>query len=300
MFYSYIDSFANPIFGANLVVSGGYGANVSGTTGTNGYYALSIKPVNIGGPFALSFAVTSSYGNYNTIQGNLTVTAPIVVPVQDVLAGVTIAGQTGTMVNHGGYTNASGNWANGSGTLYSWIPYGAYLQDSGSGSGTPGINNYDPNFIASNIVSGKSIYGLSGTAQTLNIVAGDAVASEIYSTENTYTQYVWTQYTPGFKINVPGTYRIKLQLLGPSGSAVSANAQVRVNGAPVGTTFSYYNYTTYGGSWQDCQEDITVNAGDYVTLWYQSVGNFYSPYADVGHLRLCYGVAGASGFATQQ
>ena len=123
-----------------MTISGGYGASVFGTTDVNGYYVLSIKPINIGGPFALSFAVTSAYGNYNTIQSNLTVTAPLVVPVDKVLAGITIAGQTGTMVNKGAVTIVPGK-DNKS------IPAG-YHNGSGVVSG-------DPDLIASNIVSGN-------------------------------------------------------------------------------------------------------------------------------------------------
>lgn len=83
----------------------------------------------------------------------------------------------GGMANHGGYTAAIGVYNDGAGTAYVWIPYGAYLADSGSGSGTPGINIPQPDLLAGNIVAGKNIMGTVGTAKRR--VSGNAIAANL-------------------------------------------------------------------------------------------------------------------------
>lgn len=129
-----------------------------GSTDGNGYYTISVKPTNIGGPFALSFAVTSIYGNYNTIQSNLTVTAPLVVPVANVLAGTVIAGQTGTMPAHiaGAHTLSVAWWTGGGTDVYLCPPVGYY--DGGTYT-----HWNEPNLVPGNIANGVSILGVTGT-----------------------------------------------------------------------------------------------------------------------------------------
>lgn len=67
------DVYGNAISGASITVSGGYGASASGTTDLNGYFLLSIKPTNVGGPFTLTFAVISGSGSLNTTTASITV-----------------------------------------------------------------------------------------------------------------------------------------------------------------------------------------------------------------------------------
>ncbi|AFM40457.1 Ig-like domain-containing protein [Desulfosporosinus acidiphilus SJ4] len=343
------DSYANPIFGASVNVSGGYGANVSGSTDSNGYYSLSVKPTNIGGPFALSFAVSSTQGNFNTVQGSLTVTAPITVPVDKVLAGTVIAGQTGTMPNKvgsgtvitpgptdqaipqgyyggaltdgkvkgvvvppanvltgttiagtagtmpvhigGANVNSLSWWTGGGSTVYLEPPVGYY-------DGSTWTYYTDPNLVSRNIKNGVSILGVTGTAQTLTINAGDAIASESTTVQQN-TSSNWVQYqNMGFRINTPGTYRLKFDIYGPSGGT-SAYGQVRVNGTTVGTTFKYV--CSYPPSvWETMQEDITLNAGDYVTLWFYADPYVGYPNSEVRNFSLCYGVANASSLGSWQ
>jgi len=157
------DSYANPVLGASITVSGGYGANVTNTTDSNGYYSTSVKPTNIGGPFALNFEVTSTYGNYNTIQGNLTVTAPLVVPVDKVLEGTTIAGQTGTMINRStqAYHQLTMNTVVGD---YSGDGYpSVYLQPPGGYyDGSTWVRSREPDLVPSNILGGRTVLGVAG------------------------------------------------------------------------------------------------------------------------------------------
>ncbi|AFM42951.1 hypothetical protein Desaci_4088 [Desulfosporosinus acidiphilus SJ4] len=274
---------------------------MSGTTNGNGYYNLAITPTNIGGPFSLTFAVTSSNGNFNTIQGSITVTNPIAVPVQDVLQGVTIAGQTGTMPNMStanpngmgvGRSQALTWWTGGGSTIFLKPQQGYY-----DGNDTWTYYN-DPNLAPGNIKNGVSILGVTGTAQTLTINAGDAIASESTTVQQN-TSSNWVQYqNMGFRINTPGTYRLKFDIYGPSGGT-SAYGQVRVNGTTVGTTFKYV--CSYPPSvWETMQEDITLNAGDYVTLWFYADPYVGYPNSEVRNFSLCYGVANASSLGSWQ
>lgn len=297
------DSYANPINGATVVISGGYGSSISGTTNANGYFSISIVPTNVGGPFTLSYAVTSSFGNFNTNQNTLTVTAPITVSTDKVLEGTVIAGQAGTMPNMAvrnpdglgvGRSQALGYWTGGGSTLFLKPQKGYY----------DGVNTWsyysDPNLIPENIKSGVSVFGINGTLTPLTIVAGDSVANNISTYQSSTTANSWVQYqNKGYKINVAGTYRIKFQLTGTSGTAPGAYAQIRVNGVQVGSTFQYYNYSP-PSSWANEQEDITLNIGDYVTLWFEASGGFAYPSASVENFSLCYGSSSSSSFGAWQ
>ncbi|AFM42950.1 hypothetical protein Desaci_4087 [Desulfosporosinus acidiphilus SJ4] len=171
-----------------MTVSGGFGASASGTTNSNGYYNVSIKPSNVGGPFPLSFAVTSSYGNFNTIQNSITVTTPIAVPVQDVLQGVTISGQTGTMPNMA-IANPNGMGAGRSMSLQYWTGGGSTLFLKPQTGYYDGIDTWtyytDPNLTPSNIKSGVSIFGVTGTYSGGTSTHG----SQSWTTPGTY---YWT------------------------------------------------------------------------------------------------------------
>lgn len=63
----------NPVIGANLTVSGGFGVSVLGVTDSIGYFLLAVKPTNIGDSFTLAFTVSSDYGTLYITQNTLTV-----------------------------------------------------------------------------------------------------------------------------------------------------------------------------------------------------------------------------------
>ncbi|CAM3743614.1 hypothetical protein COLU111180_06205 [Cohnella lubricantis] len=105
----------------------------------------------------------------------------------------------GTMDAHGGYTDPQGYYADGNGYLYSWIPYGAYLTDSGSGSGTPGIRNYDANFKPENIIG--SIFGLQGSAQPKRVASGTGQSP---SATRPFIRYDGATITNRYPITVNG------------------------------------------------------------------------------------------------
>lgn len=258
---AYIDGMAITVK-INVVSTGASTLNV------NGLGAKAIKDslgnaITSGGlkantPYTLRYESTSGSFIVQGKGGGGTATA------DKILSGYTATvdtGQiTGTMVNHGGYTDPSGNYADGAGILYSWIPYGAYLNDSGSGSGTPGIRNYDANFIASNIASGKSIFGVVGTYDPRILTAGDTV---IYKNSGV-TDHWGASYQVERSVkltNASGTVRVTFQLQTLNGS-YAAYGKIYVNGVARGI-----ERITTSTSAVTFVEDISINSGDTVQLY---------------------------------
>lgn len=182
------DTYGNPIVGAIVNISGGYGPTASGSTGSNGYYAISIDPTNIGGPFTLNFNITSACGNFSTSQGTLTVTSVPVVPVQDVLEGIVIDGQTGTMPNMS-TRNPNGLGTGRSSSLSVWTGEGSTVYLKPQKGYYDGIDTWtaynDPSLVPSNIKSGVSILGVTGTYSGTVATHG----SQTWTTPGTY---YWT------------------------------------------------------------------------------------------------------------
>ncbi|AFM01458.1 hypothetical protein Desde_3167 [Desulfitobacterium dehalogenans ATCC 51507] len=148
-----------------MTVSGGFGVSVSRTTNTNGYFNFLITPTVIGGPYTLQYSVNSPQGNYSTNQNSLIVTAPLIIPVDKILQGVTIAGRVGTMPNMAtsnpngigvGRSQAKEYWTGGGSTLF-LKPQRGYFD---------GVDTWtywnEPNLLPSNIKSGTSIFGVEG------------------------------------------------------------------------------------------------------------------------------------------
>lgn len=189
----------NHINGAYLTVSGGYGASVLGSTDANGFFSLALKPVNIGGPFPIK--VSAKYGAVTKIfdVGTLEVRAKIVVPADKVLEGTIIAGVTGTMPNRSGNNNALAISRSGT-TLRFRSPKGYYdgVDDT--------VQYSDPNFVASNIVSGKTIFGLTGTAPigkryATGVLANDGL--EVHDRRRySVAEYYGLNFTPKMVIMV--------------------------------------------------------------------------------------------------
>lgn len=182
------DTYGNAIAGANISISGGYGPNAAGSTGSNGYYAISIDPTNIGGPFLLYFNISSAYGNYSTSQGTITVTTVPVVPVQDVLEGVVVDGQTGTMPNMS-TRNPNGMGVGRSAALQYWTGGGPTVFLKPQKGFYDGIDTWayynEPSLVAGNIKSGVTVLGVTGTYAGASPTHG----SQSWTTPGTYS---WT------------------------------------------------------------------------------------------------------------
>lgn len=100
-------------------------------------------------------------------EGN---TIPSHVLAGDIFSTDDIIGGIGTMPNYAGTAqNSTGTANDGGGNLWLNTPTGYYTIGSS-------IKAYDANYIASNIISGKSIFGLVGTA-TIQSLGGKRWAS---------------------------------------------------------------------------------------------------------------------------
>lgn len=169
---------------------------------------------------------------------------------------------SGTMVNHPGTITANNFYADGTGWLNHFIPYGAYLQDSGSGSGTPNVRMYDANFIEANIKKDISMFGLTGTLVPIPTVfaAGDILllkdTNELGFTGNTATA------KKSATLSIGGTVRVSIDL--KRDEYVNPNVYFAVNDVQVGTAWNStqidFTYTTF-------TRDITINAGDKISLY---------------------------------
>jgi hypothetical protein len=99
------------------------------------------------------------------------------VTADKVLAGYTFSndddtGLTGTMISRAYAENAVGSWTDGLGKLSLKMPTGAYITEGGFGAGYTAPTITDANFIAANILTGVSIFGIAGTAKKVAIGTG--------------------------------------------------------------------------------------------------------------------------------
>lgn len=198
----------------------------------------------------------------------------------DVISGKTFINSTGQLVtgsitSHGTNTDCvSVNGTTQSGMLYVRIPRGAYLTNSSSGY--PAINVADSNFVASNIVSGKSIFGVSGTAKTIK---GKYVVIN-WSRDNTQMTSSWQSRTVShslgeipsfilFRIGIGSTaYVDSIKNYDSSTAASVSNTQ------PYNETFNYYI------------SNITSTSFD---VFYKYIGSTYTTTS--GTLRIDDGIA---------
>ncbi|MEK0312486.1 hypothetical protein [Cohnella sp. 56] len=130
---------------------------VSGSMPNNGTISIT--------PGASAQTIPAGYTSGGTVAG-------VSFDPYKVLAGVMIAGTTGMMPARANDQNSGIRWADGNGLLSVGFPTGAYLNDSGFGAGWASAAASDPNFVAANIRSGVSIFGVAGS-----VIAGKPYAN---------------------------------------------------------------------------------------------------------------------------
>ncbi|AIQ43830.1 hypothetical protein [Paenibacillus sp. FSL R5-0912] len=145
------------------------GTTIAGTAGTmpnNG--AVNRTPSNV------AQSIPAGYTSGGTV-------AAVTVPAANVLAGTTIAGTVGTMPNRANDQSATTIWTNGAGQLSVGFPTGAYVTNSGFGTGIASTVIANGNFIASNIRSGVDIFNVVGTMQPKLYASGSGtVLNTVY------------------------------------------------------------------------------------------------------------------------
>lgn len=96
-----LDAYGNPLVGATVTVTGGWdpGVSFTGTTNAQGYFAISLDPVVVGGPYHPTVTVTDAQGSTTTTDTDtsLTVTTntSILPPGTPMDYTVTLTGQVG-------------------------------------------------------------------------------------------------------------------------------------------------------------------------------------------------------------
>ncbi|WP_379202746.1 hypothetical protein [Paenibacillus sp. GCM10012306] len=167
--------------------AGGSGNAVAGdiragrTAATDAGDITGTLPVQTGGTVTPgATAVVKPAGIYDTAIAVEAVT----VPADKVLEDTTIAGTKGTMKNMAGSTAALTVSAT-AGQLSAMIPLGAYQTRGGQIAGAL-ITHADANFQAANIMSGKTVLGMKGTATA----DATATASDMLTGRSAYVNGV--------------------------------------------------------------------------------------------------------------
>ena len=250
-------------------------------------------------------------GNYSVNQNSLTVTAPVIVPVDKILEGVTIAGQTGTMPNMAttnpngagvGRSQAKEYWTGGGSTVFLKPQKGYY-----DGSDTWAFLN-EPNLISNNIRAGSSIFGVNGnfTADATATAGQIASGATAYVNGNKITGTMKTpKITGGLNLTIyqgpSATYLTGTDMVMDSYTfgAVSGIASVafsfysnsssgfiywdlKVNGISSDKS-SYFGYGTFTRN-----TAVNVTPGTVVELWgYTSSG--FNGYKTMGPMKITIG-----------
>lgn len=192
--------------------------------------------------------------------------------VANVLAGTTFSNDTdtdliGTMPIK---TSQAIAWTNPGATIAPQftVPLGYW-------DGVAGGWIADGNLIAPNILTGVSIFGVTGTAVDGSMLAGDTVLGSFGRSTPT-SVLTNTKSTNKATIIIKGTIRIKFTLRESSG-ANTAWGQVYKNGSPIGVLRSTNSTTNILYS-----EDFIANVNDYFEFYYYcNGGTMYIDTCDV-------------------
>jgi hypothetical protein len=155
------------------------------SAGTN-YGAAGTMPNNGAVTITPSGSSQTIAAGYHNGSGSV---AAVTFDATKVLTGTTIAGTAGTMPNQGSPT---------------WTP-GTSNQSVSAGYYTGGTVQGDANLIAANILSGKSVFGVSGSVQP-KLTAKVSGWAPTPSGQNSYTYAASLSFTPVFVVAYYGGY----------------------------------------------------------------------------------------------
>lgn len=207
--------------------------------------------------------VTVGAGTGGTFVGTFTSDA-------NASAGLILSGYSGYVNGakiNGTMFNRNGMWSapslvvyNGSGMYV--VPQAGWYNGSHDYGPNGGIVFSEGNHIASNIRSGVSIYGCTGTMSPAvvptpgeNIIYRDIGA---YATRNGVSNKIWTSVFSA-TVGTTGTYRVKFTFVS-SNTGLPVYGRIYKNGVAYGTLHETYTSVTYS-------QDLAFNAGDTVEIW---------------------------------
>ncbi|MDQ7094230.1 hypothetical protein REC12_11580 [Desulfosporosinus sp. PR] len=261
---------------AGNVLSGTTIAGTSGAMANNG--AVVMTPGTANQAIATGYHNGSGYvkGDANLVTGNIKAGASIFgVAGKSSVVDTSDANAVASQILSGLYAYVNGVKLTGTipsktaqtytpGTSAQTISAGQYLSGAQTISG-------DANLIAANILSGKSIFGVSGSYPDYQLMtASDATLAS--STTTVSTSSTSMAQVKQFRVTGPrGIIRVKFDF-GSGNAGTTTSAQVYKNGVAVGTlrTTSSTTFVTY-------TEDISFSSGDYIQIYASTTSTMYGP-----------------------
>jgi protocatechuate 3,4-dioxygenase beta subunit len=272
-----LDQYGNPVGGADITVSGGYGPQAAGTTNANGVFNVNVDPTNVGGPYYVTVQASDSLGSVSAASGTgltvvqyppATMEISLVNPGQTIYTGqlipvyctlynqnmqlwndatvefVTVTDQAAQISN----LTPSGPVGNGTGSLQ---------QNTGTyGNGEAAVNvNFDQSgsqtVLAELYINGN----FTGTVAALTVtVLPGAVA-----------QIVWSPVQPGTTVTAGTTLTLSGVALNSLGNPVPGGTEILVQ---LAGTNSQTTYTTTGGRFQ-----VNLSPTSKGSFWLQAVAS---------------------------
>ncbi|MDA8334384.1 MAG: hypothetical protein M0Z41_05200 [Peptococcaceae bacterium] len=272
-----LDQYGNPVVGANITVSGGYGPQATGTTNANGVFSVGVDPISVGGPYYVTVQASDSLGSVTATSGTgltvvqyppATMEISLINPGQTIYTGqlipvycilynqnmqlwsdavvrfVSVTDQTAQISN----LTPSGPAGSGTGSLQ---------QDTGTyGNGEAAVNvNFDQSgsqtVLAELYINGN----FTGTVAALTVTVLPGAVSQI----------AWNPVQPGTTVTAGTTLTVSGVALNSLGDPVPNGTQILVQ---LAWANSQTTYTTTGGRFQ-----VSLSPTGKGSYWLQAVAS---------------------------